>query len=66
MDGKNTCKAFIRAFKRKKQEDPDYQITMKVFEKARVKYSALAQVNMLECLDEDQLNNMMYLQLINK
>ncbi|MDD3207751.1 MAG: hypothetical protein PHV19_04510, partial [Bacilli bacterium] len=50
-------RSFIKAIKIWKERNPNLQITMKFFEKARLRYSAFAHVNMLECMDEESLIN---------
>ena len=57
MDGEKTSRSFIKAIKIWKENNPNAQITMKFFEKARLQYSAFAHVNMLECMNEDVLVN---------
>lgn len=57
MDGEKTSRSFIKAIKIWKENNPNTQITMKFFEKARLQYSAFAHVNMLECMNEDVLVN---------
>lgn len=55
MDGQKTSRAFIKAIKIWKDKNPDAPITMKLFEKVRLQYSALAHVNMIECMDEENV-----------
>lgn len=58
MDGSKSSKCFIRAFKEWKDLNNGEAITMKLFEKVRLKFSALAHVNMLECMDEKDLESL--------
>lgn len=57
MDGLQSVKAFIRAFKNWKEKNPNNQITMKLFEKIRLQFSAYAHVNMVECMDEEKVTS---------
>ena len=57
MDGDKTTKSFIFAFKRWKENNPEKQITLKVFENTRLQFSAFAHVNMTECIEEEILTN---------
>lgn len=68
MDGPKSAKAFIKAFKKWKESDDKNQITKKIFEKARLRFSTFAHVNMPECMDEETLVSFMldYLQKDNK
>ena len=61
LDGPKSSRCFVRAFMRKKKIDPNFEITMKRFENARLKFSALAHVNMLECMDEEVLTETLLL-----
>lgn len=53
MDGEKSSRSFIKAIKIWKEKNPEFQITMKMFEKARLQFSAFAHVNMVECMDDD-------------
>lgn len=55
MDGPLSVKAFVKAFKIWKEKNDNNQITMKLFEKTRLRFSAFAHVNMPECMDEETL-----------
>ena len=55
MDENHTTKCFVKACKLWKENNNIDSFSMKQFEKARLKFSALAHVNMLECMDEEQL-----------
>lgn len=59
LDGQIGSRAFIKAIKIWKNNNPETQITMKLFEKARLQYSAYSHVNMIECMDENTLINHM-------
>ena len=60
MDGWQSSRAFVRAFKKAKDNFPDFQISIKAYEKIRLQYSALTNVNMTECMDEEDLVNVLY------
>lgn len=60
MDGINSSRAFIRAFKIAKEKHPDLQISFKAYEKARLQYSALTNVSMTECVEERVLVDTLY------
>ena len=57
MDGEKSSRTFIRAIKRLKDEKPELQISMKLFEKARLQFSAYSHINMIECMDEKDVEN---------
>ena len=50
----------IQEEKRIKEEKNDLQITMKFFEKARLQFSAFANANMIECMEEKDVENYLY------
>ena len=60
MDDSKTSRAFIRAIKTAKEKNPDMPITMRTFEKYRLAFSAYSHVNMLACLEEDEITNRLY------
>lgn len=55
MDGEKASRSFVRALKIWKENNPNAQITMNLFEKVRLQYSAFSHVNMLECMDDTVL-----------
>lgn len=61
MDDNKTSRAFVRAIKMLKEKKPDMQISMKSFEKYRLIFSAYSHVNMLACMEEDEITNRLYL-----
>lgn len=61
MDDSKTSRAFVRAIKMLKEKKPDMQISMKSFEKYRLIFSAYSHVNMLACMEEDEITNRLYL-----
>lgn len=63
MDGEKSSRTFIRAIKRLKDEKPELQISMKLFEKARLQFSAYSHINMIECMDEKDVENYLYQEL---
>ena len=68
MDGEKSSRVFVKAIKQFKDKNPELQISMKFFEKARLQFSALAHVNMVECMDEEVLISYMmnYLKTLTK
>ncbi len=60
MDGRNSSKSFLKAILRIKKEQNDLQITTKVFEKARLQFSAFANANMIECMEENEAIERIY------
>lgn len=55
MDSDVSVKAFVKAIKAWKESHTDFQVSMKVFEKIRLRFSAYAHAYMVECMDEDAL-----------
>lgn len=57
MDDVKTSRAFIRSIKTLKEKNPDMVISMKSFEKFRLIFSAYSHVNMLSCMEENDITN---------